>query len=320
MIVQLGLWRDFAGHGHLPCFGSRSLWSDNQAHAMASISSPFGHGWHLDRKAFEVQLRNALDGAGIHILRDSTPIAALPDGRGGWAMALSDGTGLHTRFVVDASGRHRAFSRLMGQSTAFKLPQCAMSKLFPDQRKDRPGFEIEATDIGWWYRAPLPDGNCIVTLITDRSLWPRAHQAKATQWQDAFMRTTLCSAMHPAAGVGSRLMATNADVSLHPQVAGANWLAAGDAAFTLDPLSGSGIEMALRGGIKAAHACACALSGDGAAVKHYIAAVQRYFQQHIRLRKAFYGMESRWPNSDFWQKRQHENLSETAVFGGMAAE
>lgn len=307
VIKQLGLWHDFALQGHLPCFGSRSVWSESQSRATASIHSPFGHGWHLDRVVFETQLRQAMQAAGVHLLYGRTLRNAQPNIKAGWTIQLDDGCALKARFVLDASGRRRTFSKLMGHSTRVKLPQCALSRIFSDQQKNRSHVEIEATEIGWWYRAPLPDGNCIVTLITDRSLWPRSHSAKAMQWQDAFERTTLCSALRPPPGSETHLLATNADVSLSAPLAGTHWLAVGDAALTLDPLSGSGIEMALRGGIKAAQACANALAGEAAATKQYITAVQHYFHQHLKLRQSFYAMESRWSHSDFWRKRQQEN-------------
>jgi flavin-dependent dehydrogenase len=86
-------------------------------------------------------------------------------------------------------------------------------------------------------------------------------------------------------------------------VVGSNWLAAGDAAGSFDPLSAQGILKALAGASLAARAVAAALRGDAAGLAEYAVALDRGYDDYLRARRDYYGMERRWPGSLFWRRR-----------------
>lgn len=85
---------------------------------------------------------------------------------------------------------------------------------------------------------------------------------------------------------------------------GEGWLAAGDAAIALDPLSSQGILSALYSGLKAGKAVIGAFAGDREALLQYDISILRLYTQFLQDRQHYYGTEQRWPESLFWQTRR----------------
>jgi flavin-dependent dehydrogenase len=102
-------------------------------------------------------------------------------------------------------------------------------------------------------------------------------------------------------------------------VAGPGWLAVGDAASTYDPLMSQGIHKALSDGIEAAGAIAAAVGASGGSTVEirdgYTGRVLASFEEYLANREYFYGLEERWPRSDFWQRRQAARLPRLAAAG-----
>jgi flavin-dependent dehydrogenase len=80
-------------------------------------------------------------------------------------------------------------------------------------------------------------------------------------------------------------------------VAGEGWLAIGDAAAALDPLSSHGIAAALAGGIEAARAIV-----EGS-TERYERSIDASWTAYVSMRRAFYAAERRWSGTPFWQRR-----------------
>jgi flavin-dependent dehydrogenase len=85
---------------------------------------------------------------------------------------------------------------------------------------------------------------------------------------------------------------------------GEGWLAAGDAAIALDPLSSQGILSALYSGLKAAKAVIGVLAGDRDALLQYDVSILKLYTQFLRDRRLYYGVERRWPERLFWKTRR----------------
>ena len=91
---------------------------------------------------------------------------------------------------------------------------------------------------------------------------------------------------------------------LRRESTGLPWLACGDAAMALDPLSSGGIAQALRGGVAAADAMQLWLQGQPSEAREYESALDAEFTNYFHQRYAHYGMETRWAASEFWRRRQ----------------
>jgi flavin-dependent dehydrogenase len=82
------------------------------------------------------------------------------------------------------------------------------------------------------------------------------------------------------------------------------WLAIGDAALAVDPISGSGVVRALRSALAGADAAVALLSGCGSsAVEAYEAHCDIECSNYLNERSAYYGIERRWTDSLFWKRR-----------------
>jgi flavin-dependent dehydrogenase len=101
-----------------------------------------------------------------------------------------------------------------------------------------------------------------------------------------------------------------ANTSRLDHVAGKNWLAVGDAAMALDPLSSLGVYNALQSGLIAAQGIDSSLTGDATVLQNYAAKVEEDYATCLETRAQYYAAETRWPGSPFWQRREDEKAQE----------
>ncbi|MAL02047.1 MAG: FAD-binding monooxygenase, partial [Alcaligenaceae bacterium] len=92
------------------------------------------------------------------------------------------------------------------------------------------------------------------------------------------------------------------------------WMAVGDAAQAYDPLSSQGIDKALRTASHAGHMIhyalsdfeetAAGLSSSNTYIGQYSAQQQQLWQTYLTQRNYYYGMQPRWADQPFWQRRR----------------
>ena len=293
-----------------PNHANQSCWGDSELRTASFIFDPYGHGWHLDRAAFDLMLFQRAQDAGAHAQLGTRLIGAdYMSDEAMWRLTWAGADGAHrTLFangLIDAGGRRSTMWRRTG---AQRQPLDRLVAIARTYRMATPGdfsTRVEACAQGWWYTAPLPNARRIVMLMTDADLCHRAHYAKTEIWETclastAAMRETI------ADGVTDSVPQVHAAHSyrLHRELAGAPWLACGDAAMALDPLSSGGIAQALCGGVSAADAMRAWLQGDASLAHEYEATLDVEFAHYRHQRREVYGMEARWAESEFWRRRQ----------------
>lgn len=334
LLNDLAVLERFRAQGHRPSFGNLTLWGDTQPRATDFIHSVHGHGYQLDRTAFDRMLRGAAveNGATLCegsrlVLEQSVDFAASTH-----TLRLSDGGGselVSVRWVLDASGRSATLARRLGAKRLRQDRLTAFSMLLTTaSRSDRDGRTlVEATEHGWWYSALLPTGSRLVTHLTDSDLADRHALLSAhglhTELSKANWLFTFCKDhSYAARGVPQGCDASSGRLN---RFAGPRWLAAGDAALSFDPLSSQGIGNALYTGMHAGDAVASALAGNNRPVARYCSHLSAIYRTYLRHRYDVYIAESRWPHSAFWQRRQaalpasqragHYALNPIAQFG-----
>jgi hypothetical protein len=122
-------------------------------------------------------------------------------------------------------------------------------------------------------------------LAAARRLPFLGEQLSASDWSRAEHRT--CAAhgvvLEPAAGDG--------------------WIAVGDAAFAVDPLSSIGLFNALYFGLAAAETADRILGGDPSAAVDYAKELQGVRNAYAANIASFYRLERRWAERPFWRRR-----------------
>ena len=68
-LTELGVWKQFLADGHLESPGIASSWGGPNLYENDFIVNPYGPGWHLDRRRFDLMLAHAAQASGVEVLR-----------------------------------------------------------------------------------------------------------------------------------------------------------------------------------------------------------------------------------------------------------
>lgn len=300
LLEQLGVWDDLRADGHLPCHGNRSSWGADAVDELPFIFTPYGHGWHLDRRKFERLLATRAAAAGAQRVTQTSVVDVQRDGDA-WRLQCDGGSFIDARFVIDATGRASSIARRMGAQRIVDDTLIALvAFLVPEGEGDRDSFTlVEAVEHGWWYSAVLPDARLAAMFVTDPVVVSARSARTSDGWNALLAQAPLTRARVEAHRY--RLphipRCVDAGSARLDRVAGKGWLAIGDAATALDPLSSHGIAAALAGGIEAARAIA-----EGS-TERYERVVDAGWIAYVAMRRSFYAAERRWSDTPFWRRR-----------------
>jgi len=305
MLRSLKVWEAFSEQDHLPTYGNDSLWGHPQPQSSDFIQSIDGHGWRLDRLAFDQMLRKEGEKAGVTSVQGF--VQKVERSGEEWKLRLRDGNRIAAGWLVDATGRSASLARQLGavrkdvdQLVAFWM------HFTPNQLGDRYASSlIESRPEGWWYNALLPNGHRVVYFFSDAG----SPAQKEAQTQAGFM-----SLLNQTSFVGEKLAAYGYEPLSPPQAAdarsarldqvmGDQWLAVGDAAMSFDPLSSQGILTAVYGGIQAGKALEKIKQGEVDALNAYGEAMEKVWTVYLENKAKFYGSERRWTAEPFWRER-----------------
>lgn len=302
-LAALGLWNQFLDAGHLPCVAVRSAWGAATPEVRESIADPYGSGWHLDRCRFDAQMASQARAWGVEVLQEAQLRCCEGIAGGGWEANIGCAAGrtVRARFAVDATGRAASFARARG---ARRVVMDRLIGVVGCYRSIRPkpvaagSLLLESAPLGWWYCAPLPDAGLVVAFMTDADLLAKNWDFKSALAKTAHVvgcvRGFVLQSLHKVAAYSSVLS----------PMCGHYWMAVGDAAATIDPLSGQGILRSLESGIRTASAIQSCLAGRSAVVAQTEAKALNEFDRYLQIRQAHCAQEKRWPDSPFWRRRQ----------------
>ena len=310
VLKELGVWDNFLADGHEPCLGSCSAWGSDRLGYNDFLLNPHGPGWHIDRRQFDTFLLSNVASQGI-IIHKGQVIGCVDDDRNGFRLFVKGANKVQSavagRFVVDATGRRSLFARWTGAEPRL-LDRLTLLYGFFDASEGYSSSKltmIEATEMGWWYAAPLPNRRYAVAFATDPEVVRHGNMFREDCWFASLLRTQhIARRLEGCRFLGGTLVIWSAPSSLLDQVAGANWLAVGDAAATYDPLSSQGIQKALETGVEAARALSSALASNAAVNPDYASFLLANFEDYKFSRNHFYRLETRWTESPFWQHRR----------------
>jgi flavin-dependent dehydrogenase len=308
LLADMGLWADFMRDGHAPCYAVRSAWGSPIPTERDALADLDGHGWHLDRRRFEARLRATAVARGVCLLAPAR-VTGLARSGASWAVRLEHGgraMAAWARIVLDCGGRTSALLKPFGAERRSR-DRLICGWVYGGMAVERsPGLiYIESAPDGWWYTAPMADGRRVLAWHTDADLSAAVIvRDRAALLEKAGRSPTLVAEIADAGFAGGnppRVIAAHSSTLTHP--VGEGWLAAGDAALSFDPLSSQGLFHALYTGLAAAEAIDRALSGDVSALAGYASALARIDSAYRQNLGAWYGLERRWPDEEFWRRR-----------------
>lgn len=312
ILRELGLWDSFLDLRPLPSYGTRSVWGSDEVVTHSHMTSPYGSGWHVERRAFDRMLLEEALSAGAELREGVLPTGFTPTERGAWELlpAGTSGPSIRADFLIDATGRSAHVARAMGARRLSLDRLVGIGAVVSGIDAEHGFLQIEATSEGWWYSAPLGPDRMMVMLMTDADLCAAARSNRPEVW-DAKLAATL----HTAARARGRriwgpLVFPATSHCLVDEPTGP-WAAVGDAAMSVDPVSGSGVIRALRSAARVSEACIRRLAR--ARAEPNVGADLPDWQTYLRERLLYYGMERRWPLAPFWSRRRGGPTGAVAV-------
>ncbi len=323
VLGQLGVLDYFERDGHLPSLGNCSAWGGTQLGFQDFFFYPGGNGWHLNRARFNKALANAAEECGTILMGETTMVGCNQFADGKWRLTLQSKNGsqfqVTTSFVVDATGHRSLFATRLGANKVRMDRLLGVASVFTWEKEAPQDYHtlVEATEFGWWYAARVPNERTLVTLMSDSDLLRKYGLLRIETWTAYLNKTQYIQELTCHASYQSRLLIQPAFSQYLDQMTGHGWLAVGDAACTLDPLSSAGIYKALQSGIKAAFAIARYFDGHRDALAIYESQTLHQFEVYLQDRCKYYAQETRWPNSPFWQPRRGQitlSPSKTLLF------
>jgi flavin-dependent dehydrogenase len=308
-LESLGLWPQFQ-HCHFREHHSMiSLWGEARATERHSISNPSGAGWYLDRATFDKQmLAAALEQYSIPAVPERL-IRSARQGDG-WRLTMNQGH-IEAKVVMDCTGRNASFARSIGiKRVELDRQICIWAQCYPTSTSGTEAF-LEAGQSGWWFSAPTQHGGLCVAYFTDPDLLNRAWRSPAG-WH-TLMETTEQTRARVHSVIPGTLRTRIASSNRLEKCAGEGWLAVGDAAMAFDPLASQGLLQSFDSAQAACESVPGCLAREAGATEEYEAKQTKVWERFVDHRHYFYGMERRWPDSEFWKRRSATGARQASV-------
>ncbi len=303
LLDYLGISELLAAQNHVRAYGTGAAWGSDRVVSRDFLFAGRGEGINLDRLAFDAGLAAAVLDRGGELLTNCSVVRETKDDA--WHLSLTNGVDLSARFVIDSSGRQAGFARRRGASPLVDdrlVGLVAVFQLDSEDAAERTTI-VEAMPTGWWYSAVVPEEKMVVALMTDGDLVRESHMLETAVWSQALDTTTATRARVARGHMVREPMAFPAHSQILDKLGDSDWLPAGEAAASFDPLSSMGIGYALMSGINAARAADSTLRGNSEHIGLYIEDVRRHYATYLERRTAYYGIEKRWREERFWKRR-----------------
>jgi flavin-dependent dehydrogenase len=279
-----------------------TAWGDERLRGNEFLLHTFQTGWRLDRAAFDAMMYRAAKGSTELIATAVTRLSV--EGTGAKAQ-LSDGSQVDARFLIDATGRRGALSRMLGYRTVMLDSLVGFVLNVGSMTDGTEGLVSESFAEGWWYTVSVPGSARVVGCMTDSDLARRLSLSVGDGFLTALAKT---NHIRRIADLCSSVGAPQIRPASSRTFAGRDWpcfLSVGDATLSVDPLSGQGIVRALRSGISAAYAVSDWLNrGDERGLSGYRSLKRRELAAYRATLADYYGREKRWRNQPFWRRRR----------------
>ncbi|MFY0562931.1 NAD(P)/FAD-dependent oxidoreductase [Archangium lansingense] len=311
LLDALGVVESVRRGGFLPALEALVRWEDASGRRVHGRSGATG--LLVDRGRFDALLLGAAASAGVRVLQPA--VAQRPERTSsGWALpVLHEGRRLlvSARFLADASGRT---SCLGGRKLPVSARTLALYGYWRGETPHGPETRVEAGPDAWYWGAHLPDGTFNAMAFVDPELLRERGIGRRTLksfYRELLGRSGLLEAW-TAPRLVSGVLACDATCYRDAVPIEEDCIKVGEASFSIDPLSSSGVQKALQTALSGAVAVHTLLSrrGNAEAALRYYTEDQRYsVEQHAAWAAGYYRESRDYQERPFWKRRA---LAQTA--------
>lgn len=277
LLETLGLRDAVHSAGFVPISEARVRWA---GHEGVSVSIPASQSSiTVDRGMFDLRLLEKAKSAGTVVWQSALANRAKRT-TAGWELAVSTPTGLRTvraAFLADASGRARL---LGGARTRRSVATLALYATWHGTATLDRATRLEGGLQGWFWCAPLPGGRFRAFAIIPAAV-SRQEGVNRANLQSFYRRLLdgsgiLDGLSHPE--LDGPVAVCDATCYFDPDCIDQTSIKLGDASFTIDPLSSSGVQKAVQSGLTGGVAVHTLLlpGGDATAASSFYSDSQRF--------------------------------------------
>jgi flavin-dependent dehydrogenase len=281
--------------------GNMTFWGSNILSTTDYIHDPYGFGLRINRKNFDELLRKEalLSGARFY----PSDVVALEKHNGVWRIRLEDGKTIHSKWIVDATGRSAKLIKLLGVERYRGVPLVALYRTCTPQKNVKLNRTIiSASQNGWVYTGKINDHQWVIGYHTTPKIATQFHHDNK-QWEHLISKNVGLYDLLGNLEFGKDIFSHDVRSSWLEQPIGNGWVACGDALLAFDPIAGQGLFNALYTGMKAAEAILATQHNENNH-RNYTTEINKIINTYENRRYLLYKQEQRWTDNPFWQAHQ----------------
>jgi len=258
-------------------------------------------GFQVDRGRFDRILTDAAVEAGTILLQPAKVAAMQRTGRGWRIDTKMQGQpiSIDSAFLVDSTGRTNL---LGGRRTLCSEPMLALWAYWRNIPASGSETRVESGPTEWFWGAPLPDGSFNATVFVD----PKMYRALSPSlYRSLLNRSTLLSDCTRYERL-TEVSVCDATSYIANDLASADSIKIGEAAFTIDPLSSQGVQTAIGSALHAGAVLNTIVrrpSNADTALNFYRNRQLASAARHRAAAAGFYADAADYYQTDFWIRR-----------------
>jgi len=305
LLDALGVVEAVRRGGFLPALEALVHWEEPTGRRVRGRAGE--PGLLVDRGRFDALLLGAAASAGVRVLQPA--VAQRPERvAGGWELpVLHEGRRrlVSARFLADASGRAAC---LGGRKLAVSARTLVLYGYWRGETPQGPETRVEAGPDGWYWGAHLPDGTFGAMVFMDPELLRERGIGRRTLesfYRELLGRSGLLEAWTAPRLVGS-VSACDATCYRDTVPIERDCIKVGEASFSIDPLSSSGVQKALQtalSGAAAVHTLLVRSEHTEAALRFYTEDQRSSAEQHAAWAAGYYREPRSYQDRPFWRRR-----------------
>ncbi len=295
-----------------------AFWGGDEPSESNFIFNPYGNGLAIAKTSFEQKLFFHAEQNGVSVFLNSS-VARQERSRSRWYLLVQRGCGatvqLNARLLIIATGRNSPYRR-PGPTRIFFDKLVALTTIVDTKGREGPmrTLYIEALPNGWFYTNALPDCKRVFTFFTDGDLLRRIQPIEA-HFNKQLRRTSWSrTSGFDLSDLDPKVKTFDARTSWSNCQIGAGWIELGDAAYTIDPLSGQGIQKNLEMVEFCVENIRPLTDFADSARDLYVSYNSSRFKSMLNMGRNLFDAEKRWRSDPFWLRR-HTGIPEPLLAG-----